>query len=75
MQHINIHDAKTHLSRIIEAVCAGDEIVICKAGLPLVQLSPYKQTPQKRKPGSLKGKIKIAKDFDSLPADFKSYFK
>jgi len=69
MATINIHEAKTHLSRLVEEANAGEEITIAKAGKPvarLVALTPPRQT---RKPGFLKGKIRIAQDFDApLPA-------
>jgi prevent-host-death family protein len=42
---LNIHDAKTHLSQLIERACAGEEVVIAKAGKPMVRLAPVEQTP------------------------------
>ncbi len=60
----NIHEAKTHLSRLIKEVVAGKEVVISKAGKPLVKLIPYSVSKTPRKLGHLKGKIKISKDFD-----------
>ena len=70
MQQINIHEAKTHLSRLIEQTILGKEIVIAKHGKPVARLIPYRNTVKKRTPGSLQGKIKIADDFDaSLPDD------
>lgn len=75
MQFVNIHDAKTHLSRYIENVIEKHEIIIiCKNGKPIAQLSEY-QLPKSRKIGLLKGKIKIRSDFDELPEDFKGYFE
>jgi prevent-host-death family protein len=71
---INIHEAKTHLSRIIEEVAAGAEVIIAKAGEPMVRLSPIVVTPRRKKLGMLKGKIKVADDFNApieeLFADF-----
>ena len=70
MQQINIHEAKTHLSRLIEQTISGDEIVIAKHGKPVARLIPYRNTVKKRTPGSLRGAIKIAGDFDApLPDD------
>lgn len=67
---INIHDAKTHFSRLIEKVRAGKELTIGKAGKPIAKLVPIRNNKQKRKPGVLKGKIKIASDFDApLPEE------
>ena len=56
---VNMHEAKTHLSRLVEQVLEGEEIILAKAGKPLVKLEPYKKTPGPRKPGGLKGKIQI----------------
>lgn len=64
MATINIHDAKTNLSRIIEQVAAGAEIVIAKAGKPMARLSPLGATAPVRF-GVLKGKVSIADDFDA----------
>ena len=70
MQQINIHEAKTHLSRLIEQIISGKEIVIAKHGKPVARLIPYTNTVKKRKPGRLQGKIKMAADFDApLPDD------
>jgi prevent-host-death family protein len=71
----NIHQAKTHFSKLIERAAAGEEIVIGKAGKPVARLVPYKEAPPQRKPGSMKGKIRIARDFDDLPADVLAAFK
>ena len=59
---VNIHQAKTHLSKLIERVLKGEEVIIGKAGKPVAKLIPY--TPKKVKLGVLKGKIKISEDFD-----------
>ncbi len=64
MQTINIHEAKTHFSKLVEAVMQGREIVIAKAGVPVAKLVPVKNMKPKRNFGLLKGKMKIAKDFD-----------
>ena len=66
---VNIHKAKTHLSRLVEEVQEGKVIVIAKAGKPMAKLSPIRERKPVRKPGFLKGKIRIAKNFDApLPA-------
>lgn len=76
MQTVNIHDAKTNFSKLIEAVAQGEEIIIAKAGKPAARLLPIQFTTGIRKPGSLKGKIKIAADFDAaLPEDIQSAFE
>jgi prevent-host-death family protein len=71
----NIHEAKTHFSKLVERAAAGEAIVIGKAGKPVARLVPYKEAPPQRKPGSMKGKIRIARDFDDLPADVLAAFK
>jgi prevent-host-death family protein len=64
---VNIHEAKTHFSKLIARVNAGEEIVIAKAGHPVARLSPIvPATARKRVPGRDKGKIWMAKDFDVL---------
>jgi len=65
MKTINIHEAKTHLSRIIERVARGESVIIGKAGKPMAVLSPYAATLGPRKAGRMKGKIHIADDFDA----------
>lgn len=71
----NLHEAKTHLSRLIERALEGEEVIICKAGKPIAQLIPFQQKRKKRKPGGWEGKVKISKDFDQLPKDFMEHFK
>lgn len=66
MKTINIHEAKTHLSQIIERVAAGESVIIGKAGKPMAVLSPYKSFQEPRRPGSMKGRIRIASDFDAV---------
>lgn len=66
---INIHEAKTHLSRLVEDVAAGAEIIIAKAGKPMARLSPVSAPVKKKRLGLLKGKIKIAGDFNAPLAD------
>ena len=75
MRTLNIHDAKTNLSRLVDEVNAGEELVIAKAGKPMARLVPIKTTPA-RKPGFLKGKIRIAADFDApLPEELQAAFE
>ena len=63
---VNIHEAKTHFSRLVERAAAGEEIVIAKAGEPRARLVPLEQPrPQRRRGGSMKGKIWLAEDWDS----------
>ncbi|WP_011296090.1 type II toxin-antitoxin system Phd/YefM family antitoxin [Cupriavidus necator] len=69
MQTVNIHEAKTHLSRLIEEVAAGDEVVIAKAGKPVVRLVPFVTPKPPRRLGGLQGKIRTADDFDAPLAE------
>jgi prevent-host-death family protein len=74
MEVTNIHEAKTHLSRLVDRAAAGEEIIIGKAGKPLARLVPYKAERPKRKPGSLKGKIWISPDFDAVDPEIEKMF-
>jgi prevent-host-death family protein len=65
METVNIHEAKTQLSRLIERVRAGDEGVITKAGKPVARLVPVVPPGIVRKPGSIKGRIRIAGDLNA----------
>ncbi|MFL6718487.1 MAG: type II toxin-antitoxin system Phd/YefM family antitoxin [Burkholderiaceae bacterium] len=65
MHIVNIHEAKTNFSELIDAVAQGEEIVIAKEGKPAAQLVPVQTNKAERKPGALKGKIQIADDFDA----------
>ena len=62
METVTIHKAKTQLSRLIERVCRGEEIVIARGKQPLVRLVPLEKAVAKRKPGAWKGKISYTKD-------------
>lgn len=61
---VNIHHAKTHLSRLIEEVAGGDEVLIAKGGRAMARLVPLRRDDSPRKPGVLKGKLRIADDFE-----------
>lgn len=76
MTTVNIHQAKTHFSKLVDAVMLGEEIIIAKAGKPAAKLVPISPKKPKRKPGSLKGKISIADDFDTpLPNNILNTFE
>ncbi len=62
---VNIHEAKTHFSRILTRVGNGEEVIISKAGKPIARLVPITEKPTQRMPGSAKGKIVLKKDFDA----------
>ena len=75
MKTVNIHEAKTHLSRLLERVALGDEIVIAKAGKPIAKLVPYREEKRgPRVPGTWKGKIWIADDFTEFTPDLEKDF-
>lgn len=76
MHTVNIHEAKTHLSKLLEKVSEEQEIVIAKSGKPMARLTGIGIAKPIRKPGFLKGKIKIADDFDApLPEDILDAFE
>lgn len=68
-EKVNIYDAKTRLSQLVERAEAGEEIIIARAGRPAARLVPFRAEGVKRKPGRMRGRIRIAADFDAaLPA-------
>ena len=76
MRTVNIHEAKTHLSRLVEEVAAGEEIIVAKAGKPMMKMVPLSNVSQSRVIGMLKGKIHIAQNFDApLPNDVLDAFE
>lgn len=74
---VNLYEAKTHLSKLVERAAAGEEIVIAKAGKPLARLTALEPNEAKpREPGILKGKIWVADDFDApLPEEILKAFE
>jgi prevent-host-death family protein len=69
MKQVNIHEAKTNLSRLVDEVSEGNVIVLAKAGKPVAKLVPIDGARAPRRPGFLKGRVKIAKDFDAPLTD------
>ena len=67
---VNVHEAKTHLSRLLERVIGGEQVVIAKAGKPVAILSQIAPIPAQRVPGIDKGLIKISADFDAPLPEF-----
>ena len=63
MDMVNVHEAKTHLSRLLDRVSRGEEIMIARDGHPVAKLIAVR--PRERKPGRLRGRIRIGKDFDA----------
>lgn len=72
---VNIHEAKTHLSKLLERVHLGERIVIAKAGKPVAVLIPYSEAEGARRPGAWKGKVRIGRDFDELPEEIARSFR
>ena len=74
---LNLYEAKTQLSKLVERAAAGEEIVIAKAGRPMAKLVPIEpHRPNKlREPGLLKGKVWMADDFDEWPPDILASFE
>jgi prevent-host-death family protein len=74
MKVSNIHEAKSSLSKLIEQALQGEEVVIAKAGTPVVRLVPIQPDVSPRVGGQWKGQVKIADDFDDLPLDLAEAF-
>lgn len=74
MAVVNVHDAKTHLSKLLERVEAGEEVVIARNGSPVARLVPVLLKP--RRPGRWKGKLKVGTNFDApLPESIMTAFR
>jgi prevent-host-death family protein len=72
---VNIHQAKTHLSRLVERVEAGEEVVIARAGRPVARLVPYGRTTGPRPLGIWRDRVAITPDFDEVNADIARLFE
>jgi len=72
---VNMHEAKSQLSKLGEKVWSGETVVIAKAGKPYLDLVPHKERREPRKPGRFKGKIEIADDFDSTSEEMIAAFE
>jgi prevent-host-death family protein len=76
MRTINIHAAKTQLSRLVEDAAAGEEIIIAKSGRPIARLCPLAAPPPRRRLGTLNGKLHVPDNFDDpLPDDILDAFE
>ena len=71
---VNVHAAKTHLSRLLEQVEAGQEVVIARAGRPIARLVPYVEVPRRRWFGAMKGEIRILPGLDESDAEIQRDF-
>lgn len=74
-KQVNMHEAKSRLSELGELVWKGEKVVIAKAGKPYLDLLPHRKERSERKPGLLKGKIRIAADFDATPPELIAAFE
>jgi prevent-host-death family protein len=73
---VNLYQAKTTLSRLVERAAAGEEIIIAKAGKPMAKLVPAGRPARRRKPGGWKGRVVIRKDFEAkLPPALRAAFE
>jgi prevent-host-death family protein len=72
---VNMHEAKTHLSRLVERVERGEEILIARGGRPVARLVPLATRTSHREPGLWRGRVRLAPDFDETPADLLDAFE
>lgn len=73
---VSIHEAKTHLSRLLNQVMAGEEVIVARSGVPVARILPIERGSAKRQAGSAKGKFTIVDDFaGALPADVQAEFE
>lgn len=76
MKTVNIHEAKTHLSKLLARVRKGEEIVLAKAGKPVAKIVPFEAPSKRRVPGSARGLVKIYDNFDDpLPDEILDAFE
>lgn len=76
MLTVNVHEAKTQLSRLLQAVEAGEEVVIARAGLPVARLVGFASQAPRRRFGMLAGQFTVPEDFDApLPDDVQALFE
>jgi prevent-host-death family protein len=74
MRMVNLHFAKTHLSRLVDLTTAGEEIVIARAGTPVARLIPFEARPTRRLLGLDAGRVAIAADFDAPVPELEAAF-
>ncbi|RLD98496.1 MAG: type II toxin-antitoxin system prevent-host-death family antitoxin [Aquificota bacterium] len=75
MSVVNMHEAKTRLSQLVEEVLEGKEVIIARAGKPVAKLVPYSPQKRERTPGRFKGQIEISPDFDQEMAEIADIFE
>ena len=74
MRSVNVHEAKTQLSKLLEEVEAGARVIIARAGKPVAVLGPYKAAVRRRRLGLFAGQVTLRDDFDELPPDIADAF-
>ena len=75
-ESVNVYEAKTHLSQLLDRAAAGEEIVIARAGRPVARLVALAEPSRRRRvPGGWHGRVSIAADFDDLPAEIEAAFR
>ncbi len=67
MHQVNMHEAKSQFSKLVNEVQAGEEVIIAKSGKPVARLVPYVERKELRQPGRWQGRVWIAEDFDEAP--------
>ena len=76
MTQVNVHEAKTHLSRLLDQAMAGEQVVIMRSGRPLVRLMPVEPAPVRRVIGTARGEFVVPEDFDDpLPDEILAAFE
>lgn len=76
MERVNVYEAKTHLSRLLDRAAAGNEVVITRHGRPVALLGPIREKRKPRKLGVLRGKVRVRSDFDApLPDEVLDAFE
>ena len=75
-ESVNVYQAKTHLSQLLDRAAAGEEIIIARAGRPVARLVALADSSSRRRaPGAWRGRVSISDDFDELPAEIDSAFR
>jgi prevent-host-death family protein len=74
-ESVNVYEAKTHLSQLLDRAAAGEEIVIARAGRPIARLVALAGSSARRVPGGWRGKVTVAADFDELPDELEAAFR
>jgi len=72
---VNMHEAKSQLSSLVEQAMTGEDVIIAKAGKPMVKLVPVGRDTRLRRPGRFKGQIRLAPDFDKTPEELIALFE